>query len=68
MSQQTNNCTIAVIGIDIGKNSFHIAGRDGPQVGTKEAADSCAPGQPRRMAATGQDSALLAGLPAMPDW
>jgi integrase len=26
------------------------------------------PGQPRRMAATGQDSALLAGLPAMPDW
>jgi hypothetical protein len=25
-------------------------------------------GQLRRMAATGQDSALLAGLPAMPDW
>jgi hypothetical protein len=28
MSQQTNNCAIAVIGIDIGKNSFHILGHD----------------------------------------
>jgi transposase len=26
MSQQSNNCAIAVIGIDIGKNSFHIVG------------------------------------------
>src|ERR671923_1057764 len=28
MSQQSNNCTIAVIGIDIGKNSFHVVGLD----------------------------------------
>jgi hypothetical protein len=27
MSQQFNNCAIAVIGIDIGKNSFHVVGR-----------------------------------------
>ena len=27
MSQQTN-CAIAVIGIDIGKNSFHVVGHD----------------------------------------
>ena len=26
MSQQSNNCAIAVIGIDIGKNSFHVVG------------------------------------------
>src|SRR5919205_1790004 len=28
MSQQSNNCAIAVIGIDIGKNSFHVVGHD----------------------------------------
>src|SRR5690349_1558518 len=28
MSQQSNNSAIAVIGIDIGKNSFHIVGHD----------------------------------------
>jgi transposase len=28
MSQQSNNCAIAVIGIDIGKNSFHVVGQD----------------------------------------
>jgi transposase len=28
MSQQSNNCAIAVIGIDIGKNSFHVVGLD----------------------------------------
>src|SRR6201989_120113 len=28
MSQQSNNCAIAVIGIDIGKNSFHIVGQN----------------------------------------
>ena len=28
MSQQTNNCAIAMIGIDIAKNSFHIVGHD----------------------------------------
>jgi transposase len=28
MSQQSNNCPIAVIGIDIGKNSFHVVGHD----------------------------------------
>ena len=27
MSQQSN-CAIAVIGIDIGKNSFHVVGHD----------------------------------------
>ena len=27
MSQQSN-CAIAVIGIDIGKNSFHVVGQD----------------------------------------
>jgi len=26
MSQQSNDCAIAVIGIDIGKNSFHVVG------------------------------------------
>ena len=26
---QTLNTTIAVVGIDIGKNSFHIVGHDG---------------------------------------
>jgi transposase len=25
---QTSNCVIAVIGIDIGKNSFHVVGHD----------------------------------------
>ena len=25
---QKSNCAIAVIGIDIGKNSFHVVGRD----------------------------------------
>jgi hypothetical protein len=28
MSQQSSNCAIAVIGIDIGKNSFHVVGHD----------------------------------------
>jgi transposase len=28
MSQQSNNSAIAVIGIDIGKNSFHIVGHN----------------------------------------
>ena len=28
MSQQSNNCAIAVIGIDIGKNSLHVVGQD----------------------------------------
>jgi transposase len=28
MSQQSNDCAIAVIGIDIGKNSFHVVGHD----------------------------------------
>ena len=28
MSQQSNNSAIAVIGIDIGKNSFHVVGHD----------------------------------------
>jgi hypothetical protein len=28
MSQRSNNCAIAVIGIDIGKNSFHVVGQD----------------------------------------
>src|SRR6201984_156263 len=28
MCQQSNNCAIAVIGIDIGKNSFHVVGHD----------------------------------------
>ena len=28
MSQQSNNCAIAVIGIDIGKNSFHVVEHD----------------------------------------
>jgi hypothetical protein len=28
MSQQSNNCAIAVIGIDIGKNSSHVVGHD----------------------------------------
>jgi hypothetical protein len=28
MSQQSNNCAIAVIGIDIGKSSFHVVGHD----------------------------------------
>src|ERR1700752_924451 len=28
MSQQSNNCAIAVIGIDIGKNSFQVVGHD----------------------------------------
>jgi hypothetical protein len=28
MSKQSNNCAIAVIGIDIGKNSFHVVGHD----------------------------------------
>ena len=28
MSQQSDNCAIAVIGIDIGKNSFHVVGHD----------------------------------------
>src|ERR1700751_1794540 len=28
MSQQSNNCAIAVIGIDIGRNSFHVVGQD----------------------------------------
>src|SRR5580700_5883966 len=28
MSQQSNSCAIAVIGIDIGKNSFHVVGHD----------------------------------------
>ena len=28
MSQQSNNCAIAVIGIDIGKYSFHVVGHD----------------------------------------
>src|SRR6202008_862972 len=28
MSQQSNNGAIAVIGIDIGKNSFHVVGHD----------------------------------------
>jgi hypothetical protein len=30
MSQQPNNCAIAVIGIDIGKSSFHVVGHDQP--------------------------------------
>jgi hypothetical protein len=28
MSQRSNNSAIAVIGIDIGKNSFHVVGQD----------------------------------------
>jgi transposase len=28
MSQQSNNSAIAVIGIDIGKNSFHVVGHN----------------------------------------
>src|SRR6201993_3172327 len=28
MSQRSNNCAIAVIGIDIGKNWFHVVGQD----------------------------------------
>jgi len=28
MSQQSNNSAIAVIGIDIGKNSFHVVGNN----------------------------------------
>jgi transposase len=28
MFQQSNNCEIAVIGIEIGKNSFHVVGHD----------------------------------------
>ena len=28
MSQQSNNCAIAVIGIDIGKNWFHVVGHN----------------------------------------
>jgi hypothetical protein len=28
MSQQSNNSAIAVIDIDIGKNSFHVVGHD----------------------------------------
>jgi transposase len=29
---QTSNTAIAVIGIDIGKNSFHVVGHDAPAV------------------------------------
>jgi hypothetical protein len=28
---QTLNTSIAVVGIDIGKNSFHLVGQDNPQ-------------------------------------
>jgi hypothetical protein len=37
MSQQSNNCAIAVIGIDIGKNSFHVVGHDHAPFATDDA-------------------------------
>src|ERR671923_1959477 len=52
MSQQSNNCTIAVIGIDIGKNSFHVVGHD-----------KRGPIMPLQKWSRGQVEARLANLP-----